>query len=201
MKKLLPLLLSSTLFASHAFAAEEPEEISKEGIDYFALINKQFDFRSLGTARKGTHWASELVAGTYITNYVTVEGRLGGGWDNSKIEDFDLVSKETVEGRGKIKYWASWYMGVNYPLTEFLEVYFKYGFSHVMGEANFAPGVSPERYSDEFLTSTFSVSWIGGADIELTENTYLTLEVGRLHADTTTNIKTFHAGAGLKYQY
>ena len=200
MKKLRFILLLCLPLFSAGLSAEE-EALSKEGVDYFAFSYKLMDFRALGAPRKASIWASELTAGTYIADNFVVEGRAGWGWEKEKI-DLDVTFK------GGLKYWASWYMGVVYPLADFFEVYGKFGFSHVMGVARFYPkreddndfGVS-EVVSDEFLTSTFSASWNIGADYQVTDNLFINMEIGRLHEDTTTDIKTYHSGLGIKYQY
>jgi opacity protein-like surface antigen len=194
MKKLLPILLvCSPLFAGYTSAAEAPEEeVHKEGLDYFAFNAKLIDFRSIGEDQTGSLLGSEVVAGTYLTDYVTVETRGGWGWQDDEIEPGLDIG---------LKYWFSWYMGLNYPLTDYFEVYGKYGFSFVKGYSDKADEDKFEDIPEDFLSSTFSMSWAIGGDYRLSDSWYLSAEIGRLHRDTTTDIKTLQSGLGLKFQF
>jgi opacity protein-like surface antigen len=189
-------LLSYTAYAdslaSERVAPEQDNTPHKLGYDYFALNTDYFDFRSLQDSSGKTHgMGSSIVMGTYLTNWIKVEGRLGKGWGLNKVQG---------SLKAGIDYWLSWYMGVIYPITDFSTVYIQAGFSYVRGKTSVPDGTT-SFLPPKFLSSEFSISWLAGVDLHLSGKWYLTGELGRLHADTTTNIKTFMAGLGIKYEY
>jgi opacity protein-like surface antigen len=178
--------------ASERAAPEKDNTPHKLGYDYFALNTDYFDFRALQDSASTAHgMGSSLVMGTYLTNWIKVEGRLGKGW-----------GLDTVKGSLKagIDYWLSWYMGLIYPITDFSTAYIQAGFSYVRGKTT-NNGDTVSFLPPKFMSSEFSISWLAGVDLHVTGNWYLTGELGRLHADTATNIKTFMAGFGVKYEY
>ncbi|MFE8073169.1 outer membrane beta-barrel protein [Marinobacteraceae bacterium S3BR75-40.1] len=210
----LALLLIFATSVLHAAPQEQaaqgtaPDKVEgKEGLDYIGLTLTRLDHRSLGDGNLSSQTlASQLILGTYLTDLFTVEGRLGGGWNEDNPYPWLDVG---------IKYFASWYIGINYSWTPWSSVYAKYGFSSVHGNADKrdprdygldkaaanAANNDIEEIDGDFLSSSFSVSWLAGVDMAVTDNTYAIFEVGRLHADTTTDIKTFQYSLGVRYDF
>ncbi|ARU57495.1 hypothetical protein OLMES_3459 [Oleiphilus messinensis] len=206
-------IISTTLTYAQEKAAEDT--IAREGKDYVSVNAILFDYRSIGRDSQAQTFATSVTMGTYITDYVTVEVRGGYGLTTDSI----VVGSFTEEVEGEVDengdpatvrrnvnadvgldYFFSWYIGLSYPMTEWMDFQLKYGFSHVQGKAKFNKELADDDIiADDYLTSTFSVSWLGEVDIRLTDNLWVTGEVGRLHSDTTTDIKTLHLTTGLKY--
>lgn len=172
--------------------APPPEEKGKEGTDYASFNTQIFTLGSVNGNEDARLYGNELVLGTFISDYVTVEGRAGWGYG---------MSEATVGLDVGITYWFSWYMGLAYPVTEFMYVHAKYGFSHVSGDTSRADAKKFKNIPDDLLQSSFSTSWILSTDIQILDDIYGTMEIGRLHNDTKTQIETYHFGMGLSYQF
>ena len=118
----------------------------------------------------------------------------------------------------EIDYFASWYMGMHYPVTPWANIYAQFGFSHIRGEASMSP--APEDPPDtepsqrtpdpnaqyrhmegDFPASTFAFSWIAGADLELFSDMYFVLEGGRLFKDTESEVSTYQFSGGFRYEF
>ncbi len=203
------LLLAAAITAlSTSTLAFDWETPKKEGLDYALIQGTYFDFRSVGEGsnmQAAMGWGTELTYGTYITNWLKTEVRLGKGLTEDTIsrvyrkKNGDIASEKADVG---INYWGSWYFGVLYPVAEFATVYAQYGFSHVKGKATKVAKPSAFKdMPDDFMSSTFSVSWLVGMDFHVVDTLYVTTEFGRLHNDTTTAIKTFRSGIGVKYEF
>lgn len=203
------LALSATpglIWAQAQQRQAEPEPAGKEGLDYFILQSSIISLSSIGPNYEQTEiYAAGIALGTYISDYFKVELRAGGGLTD------DTARYRTVLNRGEepswvsldvsLPYYASWYLGILYPWSDFSHVYGQFGFSHVKGEADTD---NPDRFdisSDKLYGSSFSMSWLLGVDVELTESTYILLEGGRLHTDTETNINTMQYNLGLRYEF
>ncbi|PIE43083.1 MAG: hypothetical protein CSA50_07315 [Gammaproteobacteria bacterium] len=189
-------LLAAFAIDTHAGGkpGEQAEEgIGKESTDYALFTTKLMDYALIDNAYKANTLASELTLGTYISDYVTVEGRAGWGYGK------DQATPGLDVG---IVYWLSWYMGLAYPITEYSTVHGKFGFSHV--QADTSRDNSNKKFKDipkDFLQSTFSMSWAISGDLAITDDLYVTAEYGRLHNDTTTGVKTTHCGLGILYEF
>lgn len=179
-----------------AAAPAQPELPLKAGLDYFGVNATTFSHRSLGTGdtnKQAETTSLGFVMGTYITDMFKVEGRAGFGVTGDD-PDPDLSVA--------MKYYASWYIGVIYPWLDFSSVYAQYGFSHVRGDATVRNNNRNFRnIPEDFMTSSFSVSWLAGTDLRVAEQTYAVFEFGRLHNDTTTDSKTFQFNLGLRYEF
>ncbi len=175
-------------------AAQEAAEDTpkKDGLDYIGINGLLIDHRSIGSSQTAKNWATSITMGTYITDYVKVETRFGKG-----LTDDDVKGVATLE----VNWWASWFMGLHYPLAEWSSIYGQLGMSYVDGDASAIEGTALSDLDDDFLSSKFSMSWIAGLDFNVTEGWYVTAEAGRLHRGTASDINMMHYGLGLKYEF
>ena len=211
------LLLSTLSLTSLYSSAEEVDDSpKKEGLDYISYNVIYLDFHGMNGSESASNKLSTFTMGTYITDYVKVETRLGVGMVDDtlsgvkvlKDEDGNSVTDEQgntviVDSNADftIDYFFSWYMGMHYPLAEWSSVYFQLGASFVDGSITAEEGSTYEEISDEFLSSRFSMSWLAGFDFEITEDWYATLEAGRLHRGSQSDIDLLHYGLGIKYEF
>ncbi len=105
-----------------------------------------------------------------------------------------------------VDYFASWYIGLHYPVTDYANLYAQAGFSFIHGSAELTNTDEKQnaQFRDlegDFPDSSFSISWVLGMDVELVSDTYLVFEGGRLFKDTGTDANTFQFSAGLKYEF
>ncbi len=201
---LLAALTPSLLTTAPALLAQET---SREGLYYAGILGTNLNHRSvveiveIDEARVRTTtdaWgsAATLVLGKHISDLFHVEVRAGVGLDDADLRG-DQASLE-------IDHYASWYIGLHYPVTSFANVYGQFGFSYIKGEAELNSAEAVEDFPDlsgEFPESSFSVSWLAGLDIELLDNTYLMLEGGKLFEDTETDVNAFQLSGGLRYEF
>ncbi|MDX1755670.1 MAG: outer membrane beta-barrel protein [Marinobacter sp.] len=201
----LPLVLAPPLLLPVPLQALADNDVPREELNYVGLLATALNHRSIGGDTKGKAWsnAGTLVIGGHITDLFHAELRAGGG-----------LSEGTVDGELEldIEHFASWYIGLHYPVTDYANVYGQFGFSHIQGEASLtAKGLAREAdpedgspYADlasKYPDSDFSVSWIIGADVEVLDNAYLVFEGGRLFKDTGTGANTFQFSSGLRYEF
>ncbi|WP_207950573.1 outer membrane beta-barrel protein [Marinobacter sp. JSM 1782161] len=187
----LPLLASPCL-------AQEPAE-SRADKTYVGLQGMALQYRKVGGLPDSDGWlsAGTLVLGSHISELFHVELRAGGGLGESEVTDDLTVSMD---------WFASWYMGIHYGLTDFSNVYAQLGFSHIQGEAELENRDAErndafEDFDDEFPGSSFAFSWLAGIDLELMDDTYLVLEGGRLFEDTDTSASGYQFNGGLRYEF
>lgn len=194
---LLPLLLTATPVAA--------DDVPREDRHYAGLLFTGINHRSVGKNTLESTWSSAgtLVVGGHLSEYFHAELRLGGGISEGTIDkELDL----------DIEHFASWYIGLHYPVTGYANVYGQFGFTHISGDARLTPfGQArvddPEDSSPyaslegKYPDSDFSVSWIFGMDFEVFDNTYLLIEGGKLFKDTATNANAFQFSSGLRYEF
>ncbi|MDC0663523.1 outer membrane beta-barrel protein [Marinobacter sp. SS21] len=181
------------------------EQVLREELHYVGLLATALNHRSIGETTKGAAWsnAGTLVVGGHLSELFHAELRAGGG-----------LSEGTVDGELEldIDYFASWYIGLHYPVTSYANVYGQFGFSHISGDAELtAKGLARQADPDDaspyadleskYPDSEFSVSWIIGADVQVFDNAYLVLEGGRLFKDTGTGANTFQFSSGVRYEF
>lgn len=198
MNRLLALFFIVMTLTARAWAIEDPK---KEGLDYIAINTMYMDIRSIGQSSTAHLMGTSLTMGTYISDWIKVEGRIGTGVTDETIKDLSPTNGRDDSVDFSYNYWLSWYMGLLYPITEFSNAYAQLGFSSVHAEATRGHPDARGDIPNEFLSSSFSVSWLAGADIHITDSWYANVEFGRLHQDTKTDFKTFHVGLGLKYEF
>lgn len=194
----LAAMLPFAIATAHAATADEASVEDKSDTYYVSLLGTTLNHRTIGT-RDDTTWsaAGTLVVGSYLTDLFHAEFRAGTGLSEGNVSpDFTL----------NIDYFASWYIGLQYPLTPYSHVYGQFGFSYVQGTADLQnPGEDrndPYRaINDSYPDSSFSVSWVTGIDLEVIENTYLVLEGGRLFKDTGSRANTFQFSSGIRYEF
>ncbi|HEY9119199.1 MAG TPA: outer membrane beta-barrel protein [Marinobacter sp.] len=196
-------LITAALLTTTIANAQERQ--SREGMTYVGLLATGLNHRSVGENTLETTWSStgSMVLGTHISDHFHVEIRAGAGTTTGEIDkELEL----------DIEYFASWYIGGHYPVTDYANAYAQFGFSHVQGEANLtavgkAREADPEDRSpyaslaDEYPGSSFSVSWLLGLDFEVIDNGFIMLEGGRLFEDTETSANTFQFSTGFKYEF
>ena len=211
-------LLLSTLSLISLYSSAEGTDDSpkKEGLDYMSYNVIYLDFHGMDNGASASNRMSTFTMGTYITDYVKVETRLGLGMTDDDVagskllrdENGDLVKDD--DGRNiivasnadfAVDYFFSWYMGMHYPLAEWSSAYFQLGASYVAGEISAEEGSTNKKLADEFLSSKFSMSWLAGLDFEITEDWYATVEAGRLHRGSQSDIDLLHYGLGIKYEF
>lgn len=208
---MIPFLSGASL--SHGQARDQSQEESpqkyREDMHYVAILGGTLDMRSLETTTvndqgniTGTTDSSPtltlatLVVGGHISELFHTEFRLGSGVNDATEGDLTL----------SIDYFASWYMGIHYPLTDFINAYGQFGFTHLEGGADLDnPSARRNRafrdIPSDFPESSFSMSWLLGLDLELMDNAYLVLEGGRLFKDTVTDVNAFQFSGGFRYEF
>lgn len=194
---LLATLIPATLVTSQIACAEDK---AREDMHYVGLMATALNHRSIGELTKEAAWgtAGTLVLGGHITDLFHAEVRAGGGFKDAEVPESDLTL--TVD------YFASWYMGMHYPITDYSNIYAQLGFSYINGKAELEnPDEARNRQFSElegdFPDSSFGFSWLAGLDFEVIDNTYLVFEGGRLFKDTNTGANTFQFSGGLRYEF
>jgi len=195
--------LTSVLLAATTASAQE--QTPREGMTYIGVLATGLNHRSVGQNTLETAWSStgSMVLGTHISDHFHVEIRAGAGTTTGEIDN---------ELELDIEYFASWYIGGHYPITNYANAYAQFGFSHVHGVATLtALGKAREADPDdrspyaslanEYPDSSFSVSWLLGMDFEVIDNGFIMLEGGRLFEDTETGANTFQFSTGFKYEF
>jgi len=176
-------------------AVEKAEQPSgKQGLDYVSLMATFLNFRNVGTdTQTANSEAAVLVLGTYLTDYFKIEMRFAKGYGSgSPYPGLEIG----------VKHFISWYMGVQYPWTDYSDIYAQFGFSSVYGRATL--GTDTSRYpkiDSGLLNSSFSPSWLLGTDVKVLSHTYLVFEAGKLHDDTDTKISTWQVNTGVRYEF
>ncbi|MDK8465184.1 outer membrane beta-barrel protein [Marinobacter sp. SS13-12] len=196
------LLMAALLTTTTAIAQDKK---SREGMTYVGLLATALNHRSVGQNTLETTMSStgSMVLGTHISDHFHVEIRAGAGTTTGEIDN---------ELELDIEYFASWYIGGHYPVTDYANAYAQFGFSHIEGVATLTPlGKAREADPDdrspyaslanEYPDSSFSVSWLLGLDFEVVENGFIVLEGGRLFEDTETGANTFQFSTGFKYEF
>ena len=204
------LLLSTlSLMSFYSSAAEVADDSpKKEGLDYISYNFIYLDLHGMDGNDSASNKMSTFTMGTYITDYVKVESRLGVGMSNDTLSGY----KSTKDSSGNrvippstadftIDYFFSWYMGMHYPLAEWSSAYFQLGASYVDGEINAEDNSTHKKLADKFLNSKFSMSWLAGLDFEITKDWYATVEAGRLHRGGQSDVNLLHYGLGIKYEF
>lgn len=203
------ILIPLALMSGQTLAQED--DIPRYEKNYIGIYYTGFQHRSVGlrTRERGWEDGGTLVLGGHLSDYFHAEFRGGAGEADSEV-DTGL--------RLEIDYFASWYMGMHYPVTPWANVYAQFGFSHIRGEASMSP--APEDPPDtepsqrtpdpnaqyrhmegDFPASTFAFSWIAGADLELFSDMYFVLEGGRLFKDTESEVSTYQFSGGFRYEF
>ncbi len=196
-------LLTAAMLTTTTTIAQDKQP--REGMTYIGLLATGLNHRSVGQNTLETTWSStgSMVLGTHISDHFHVEIRAGAGTTTGEIDN---------ELELDIEYFASWYIGGHYPVTDYANAYAQFGFSHVHGVATLTPtGQAREddpddrspyaSLADEYPDSSFSVSWLVGLDFEVIENGFIVLEGGRLFEDTETGANTFQFSTGFKYEF
>ncbi|MGO3294616.1 MAG: outer membrane beta-barrel protein [Marinobacter sp.] len=193
---LLTLVPACLLSAQTALAQETP----REDKHYAGLLVTAFNHRTIGSTsnEQATGSGAAVMVGTHINHLFHAEVRAGGGYRDAEVPKGDLTLS--------IDYFASWYMGLHYPVTDYANVYAQAGFSFIHGTAEItdANGQGNAQFRDlsgDFPDSSFSVSWVFGMDVEVLSDTYLVFEGGKLFKDTDTGANTFQFSTGLKYEF
>lgn len=194
---LLLSLMPVYLFSAQAALAQEKLRQDKH---YVGLLVTALNHRSIGsiTNEAATGSAGTLVIGTHINHLFHAELRAGGGYRDADVPKGDLSLS--------VDYFASWYMGLHYPVTDYANLYAQAGFSFIKGTAEFDDPATPgnAQFRDmegDYPDSSFSISWVLGLDIEILSDTYLVLEGGKLFEDTGSGANTFQFSTGLKYEF
>lgn len=184
------------VFAPTVLAQETP----RADKHYIGLLATTYNHRTIGENIKESAWGTggTLIVGGHITDRFHAELRAGGGFKDAEVPDSDLSLA--------IDYYASWYIGMHYPITEYANVYGQFGFSYIHGEGDISDPDNNrnrpfEELDGEFPDSGFSVSWLAGLDFEVMDNTFLVFEGGKLFEDTGTDVNTFQFSGGLRYEF
>ncbi|MBC7184994.1 MAG: outer membrane beta-barrel protein, partial [Marinobacter sp.] len=123
---LISSLVPALLLTSQATLAQETPRADKH---YIGLMATSFNHRSIGERANETAWGTggTLVVGGHITDLFHAELRAGGGFKDAEVPQSDLTLA--------VDYYASWYMGLHYPITNYANLYGQFGFSYIRGEA------------------------------------------------------------------
>jgi len=194
------LIPATVMTTSSVFAQGMASDKTREDMHYVGLLATAFNHRSVGTVTNEAAWGNgaTLIVGGHITDLFHAEVRAGGGITDADVPNSNLTLA--------IDYFASWYIGMHHPVTDYANVYGQFGFSHISGKSELKrPEAAQNRqfqlFEEDFPGSSFSVSWLVGLDIELLDNTYLAFEGGRLFEDTETEVNTFQFSGGLRYEF
>jgi hypothetical protein len=194
---LLATLITATLTTSQTAVAQDK---AREDMHYIGLLATAIEHRSIGDVSNEAAWGSAgtLILGGHITDLFHAELRAGASFKDADVPQGDLTL--TVD------YFASWYFGMHYPITDYANIYGQFGFSYIDGKAELKNPKEPQnsQFRDlvgNFPDSAFSVSWVAGLDFEVLNNTYLVFEGGRLFKDTYTGANTFQFSGGLRYEF
>ncbi|WP_418141853.1 porin family protein [Marinobacter sp. MA] len=190
-------LVPALLLASQAVLAQETPRADKH---YIGLLATTYNHRTIGENTKETAWGTggTLVMGGHITDLFHAELRAGGGFKDAEVPNSDLTLS--------VDYYASWYIGLHYPITDYANLYGQFGFSYIHGEGEISDPANDRNnpfldLEGEFPDSGFSVSWIAGLDFEVMDDTFLVFEGGKLFEDTATDVNTFQFSGGLRYEF
>ncbi|MDO6442013.1 outer membrane beta-barrel protein [Marinobacter sp. 2_MG-2023] len=193
-------LVPVCLLSAQAALAQETEETPRADKHYIGLLATAFNFRSIGSAsnEQATGSGGTLIAGSHINDMFHAELRAGGGLRDAEVPSSDLTLS--------VDYFASWYIGLHYPVTDYANVYGQAGFSFIHGTAELEntdenQNAQFQDLEGDFPDSSFSISWVLGLDVKVMSDTYLVLEGGKLFEDTSTDANTFQFSAGLKYEF
>lgn len=191
------LSVSALLLPAQAAQAQETPRADKH---YIGLLVTTFNHRTIGENVEETAWGTggTLIVGGHITDRFHAELRAGGGFKDAEVPNSDLTLA--------VDHYASWYIGLHYPISGYGNIYGQFGFSYIQGEGNISdPDNNRNRPFEEldgdFPDSGFSVSWLAGVDFEVMDNTFLVLEGGKLFEDTGTDVNTFQFSGGLRYEF
>ncbi|MBW4936250.1 outer membrane beta-barrel protein [Marinobacter sp. F4206] len=201
---LLAILIPATVTLPPPLSAQETP---REDLHYVGILGTLFNYRSvteiveIDDRRVPTYthaWGSgtSLVVGGHLTDLFHAEFRAGVG-----ISDAELRSNDASLA---IDHFASWYIGMHYPITDYANLYGQFGFSYIKGDADLRTDDAVSDFPelrDEFPESSFGVSWLAGLDFEVVNNTYLVFEGGKLFEDTGTEVNTFQFSGGLRYEF
>lgn len=194
---LFAVLLPAILILPQSLSAQETPRSESF---YAGVLATAFNHRSIGTQSKESTWGTggALIIGKHITDRFHTELRVGTGAADAKVSGTNLSLG--------IDYFASWYMGLHYPVSGTTNLYGQVGFSYVQGSATIDDASAPENTQfrpllEEFPDSSFSISWVAGLDFEVMDDTYLVFEGGRLFKDTGTDVNSFQFSGGLRYEF
>ena len=201
MNKVALRFLSSSLMAiSLAPLSAQAQDTPRSDKHYVGLLVTALEHRSIGERTKEDAWgqAGTLVIGGHLNDLIHAEIRLGGGFNDADVSGGDLTLA--------VDYFASWYMGLHYSITDYANLYAQFGFSYIHGEGEISDPANDRNnpYLDldgEFPDSGFSVSWIAGLDFEVMDDTFLVFEGGKLFEDTGTDVNTFQFSGGVRYEF
>ncbi|WP_369601583.1 outer membrane beta-barrel protein [Hahella sp. SMD15-11] len=186
----LPAVGLLALIAAPLAVADTAQKL--EDVSYVGLTYSDWDFRSIRGEKSARLDGATLILGTHITDYVKVEGRFGMGLTEDSPQDGLKV---------KTNYLASWYMGPTYAPTEYWTVYGLFGFSFVKGETQRDDPTAFPDIPEKFYSSSFSVSYILGTEIQIHKDVWGTFEFGRIHKDSQTKVRMMQLNLGIKYRY
>lgn len=196
-------LLSRSLTASLALlitpALTHAEETPRSDKHYVAVLGTALEHRSIGvTNERAWGQVGTLVIGGHLTDLIHAEVRLGAGISDAEVPRGDLSLA--------VDYYASWYMGLKYAITDYANIYGQAGFTHVSGEASLAnPDATENRQfrslEGDYPDSSFSISWLAGLDFEVVDDLFVVFEGGRLFEDTETGANTFQFSSGVRYEF
>ena len=157
-------------------------------------------------------YGASLTVGTNITKNFFTELRYGQG----------VVSDDLSSGAADINIdqWLNWYIGGAYGITDYADIYAKYGLTFYTGDITryetkrFKTGEVPpfgetisvipaitESLTEDIFADSFSTSWMVGVDFNIFQDTFWTFEYGRLLNDNGTGIKVYQFNTLLKYEY
>lgn len=202
MNKVVRTPLTTALVTTLLLASQAPlaQETPREDKHYIGLMATTFNHRTIGETTKETAWGTggTLVVGGHITDLFHAELRAGSGFKDAEVPNSDLTLA--------VDYYASWYMGLHYPITDYANLYGQFGFSYIHGEAEITNSAADRNkpfldLEGEFPDSGFSVSWIAGLDFEVMDDTYLVFEGGKLFKDTGSDVNTFQFSGGVRYEF
>lgn len=180
---------------------EEIEERSEKSYGGFVWNQIEYD-RILGGS-EATTYAGAFILGTYLHPNLRTEFRAGVGATTDEV----FVST-TPDAFGQRPYaeigldhYLSWYVGPQYLLTDYMGVYALLGFSRIISEVDYPEDQTVRPLEEELTDSSFSMSYLVGAEVKAYGDLWGFAEYGRLHRDTITEIRMWQLNVGLKYDF
>lgn len=164
-----------------------------ENTAFFAVSGTEYEIKNLPGAPADSKMPGfSLHLGTYITQYARTELRLGYGLGDVAVPG-GLTA--TVDD------YFSWYIGPEYPVTDYLRIYGLFGFSHLGSSASRTEPGSFDTLPDSLVDSSFSMSTAIGFSVRVWRDFHTFLDYGRLHADSITSVDIKQLNLGLRYEY
>ncbi|MAM86822.1 outer membrane beta-barrel protein [Allohahella sp. A8] len=174
-----------------------PEIVPKHERSYIGIFGTQFEVRGVTPARDDLKFdGASVVAGTYISENFRLEARAGTGLETAVAAEDPANSLEF-----DIDYYVSGLVGPQANLTDYFQIYGLVGVTRLVPSTERSALRGFPDIPEDLVDSSFSFSYVLGADVHIYYDIWASLEFGQLHKDTITNIRTEFLNVGLKFEF